>query len=72
MPDTLHVMGRIAHMQVWDYMDKLRSSLTRVRGSDQCGLLEVGVVYWKWVWFMFSPAKQAMVSVVNLSWRHGS
>lgn len=33
MPDTLHVMGRIAHVQVWDYMDKLRSSTTRVRGS---------------------------------------
>ena len=30
LPDSLQLMGRIAHVQVWDYMDKLRSSSSRV------------------------------------------
>ena len=30
LPPTLHVMGRIAHVQVWDYIDKLQSSSSRV------------------------------------------
>ena len=30
LPSTLHVMGRIANVQVWDYIDKLKTSTTRV------------------------------------------
>lgn len=28
-PDELTIVGRIAHVQVWDYLDKLKSSLTK-------------------------------------------
>ena len=31
LPDTLHVQGRIAHEQVWDYLLQLKSSTSRVR-----------------------------------------
>lgn len=31
LPDTLHVQGRIAHEQVWDYLQQLKSSTSRVR-----------------------------------------
>ena len=30
LPDTLHVQGRIAHEQVWDYLLQLKSSTSRV------------------------------------------
>lgn len=30
LPDTLHVQGRIAHDQVWDYLTQLKSSTSRV------------------------------------------
>ena len=31
LPDTLHIQGRIAHEQVWDYLLQLKSSTSRVR-----------------------------------------
>ena len=31
LPDTLHIQGRIAHDQVWDYLLQLKSSTSRVR-----------------------------------------
>ena len=30
-PETLQIVGRIAHAQVWDYLDKLKCSTTKVR-----------------------------------------
>ena len=30
LPDTLHIQGRIAHEQVWDYLVQLKSSTSRV------------------------------------------
>jgi len=36
LPETLQVMGRIAHVQVWDYLDKLRSSTSRVCAWVTC------------------------------------
>jgi hypothetical protein len=30
LPDTLHLQGRIAFEQVWDYIYQLRNSTTRV------------------------------------------
>ena len=30
LPDMLHVQGRIAHEQVWDYLLQLKSSTSRV------------------------------------------
>ena len=36
LPSTLHVMGRIAHVQVWDYIDKLQTSSSRVSAHAYC------------------------------------
>ena len=29
-PDTFQIIGRIGHEQVWDYIDKLRTSSSKV------------------------------------------
>ena len=34
LPDTLHVHGRIAHEQVWEYVFQCKTSATRVSDNE--------------------------------------
>ena len=46
LPDTLHVQGRIAHEQVWDYLLQLKSSTSRVRVVEVIFQKRVRVFQW--------------------------
>lgn len=36
LPDTIHIGGRISPHTVWDYVGKLKTSLSKVRDINKC------------------------------------
>ena len=76
LPDTLHVQGRIAHEQVWDYLLQLKSSTSRVwigefefSLTDYCKFLTMEVWRtWRNIKAIFKLAKDAKPNWQEADW----
>lgn len=57
LPETLQVVGRIAHVQVWDYLDKIKSSSSKVGFEiniiTMCAKIYVHQCYVKYVLLVY-------------------